>query len=314
MAADPKYSDTTYFFHKDSLLTNRERRNKRGIVTSYVTDVNHILAIETMVGGEKNYDKLVAYYNKHLPTEIQIDNLDEVDKDFALYDKGMDYERKMYSLSEKRLRQLQKKLYQETKDLIEKVKPYPEMLLHLFITMDDDVTQERFMRAYKKHKSAMKQIIPSLSMNTLDRFLHYMDTHESNPYQDNTLFTLLKRGERFHKYSDPFDVKDLTKVATQSLLAESFLYSSKGKTMKRSFNKKHMDELTRYLHSLSSISDSSPSYSPVKTRRLRKKSRSKSKTRSKKQRRGSKSSSPTKPVMRRTRKRKHVVVDSSDSE
>lgn len=330
-ASDIPTSKNPFYLDDSTMITSKKRYDKRGIIKEYITDIQHILAIETMVGGEKNYDKLVKLYNKNLPVELQITNLDEIDSTFTLYDKGVHYETVMYDLSEKRLHNLERKLYNETKDYIMQVKPYSEMLLHLFISIRNDETARSFIRHVKKHSVSLKTVHKETNMNVLDRCLQYIDMHPHNKFQLKALHTLLEKGHRFHKYSDPFDTKDLTTIVSKSLLAESFLHSSRGKEKIKDY-----DEKFRKVHPLEAAlddsMDSSVSYSPVETRKLGKsrnlrktrKGRTSHRSKTRKSsisKSSSRSSSRPRYASKHTRRKKRThtrrrkyVIDSSDSE
>ena len=311
----------------DEAIRSKIRYTKTGRVKEYITDIQHNLAIETMVGGEKNYDKLISLYNKNLPVELQISNLDEIDTGFKLYDKGLHYERIMYDISEKKLHNLERKLYNETKEYIFRVKPYSEMLFFLFISIHNDESARSFIRYAAKHKVDMEAPRKDTNMNVMDRCLLFIDAKPYNKFQINVLYHLLAKGFRFHKYNDPFNTKDLKTEETHFVLAESFLHTSEGKEKIRNY-----DEKFRKVHPLEELldesSDSSLSYSPLEIKRLGKSrrrrkhsSRKTHKAKDKKEKSSSKSSTKSKsksPSHRHRRvtrrRRKQVIVDSSDSE
>lgn len=281
-----------------------------------VTPEEHTMILIEILGGEKQYTRLITLYNKYLPEKDQVENIKFLDGNLELYHKGKKYEEQLYIMKDSQIHRLQRESYQTMKQRIHEHKPLLPMFSYLFSRIHNRASGQLLLSEFQKYRYRFNRVEGGKSMNVMDALLEYIDNNEVSRIQMDVMNTLMKHGGKFHKYSDPFNTKDLTSVEAKSILAESFLHSSKGKTMRRSFTRKNRktDSLTKFLYdSSSSSSESERSRSKKRTaRRSRSKTKSRSKTRS-----ISKGKTPSREKihrgLRRTLRKKRVIVD-SDSE
>jgi hypothetical protein len=281
-----------------------------------VTPEEHTMILIEILGGEKQYNRLIDTYNKYMPEKDQVENITFLDGNLELYHKGKKYEEQLYIMKDSQIHRLQRESYQTMKQRIHEHKPLLPMFVQLFSNIHNRASGQLLLSEFQKYSYRFNSVEDGESMNVMDALLEYIDNNEVSKIQMDVMNTLMKHGGKFHKYSDPFNTKELTSVEAKSILAESFLHSSKGKTMRRSFTRKNRktDSLTKFLYdSSSSSSESDRSRSKRRTaRRSRSKTKSRSKTRT-----TSKGKTPSREKIHRGRirtlRKKHVIVD-SDSE